>query len=346
MAKKIVIVGAGIIGCSTAYHLSTLFSTSQCQITLISDRFSPYTTSDKSSGCIIPFDVTDPPCSDSVEGTGDIRRWARETIDHVEGLYHSPEVAQIGVTHAYGCEALAGHEGPDEEEPWWTYLTHGFRRVTSKEEKKAFNIPDEYDNVVFFGMYFIDCRVYLPWLMKNFKKNGGIMEQQKVSDLNQLSSKYDIVINCTGLEASTLVPDKDVFPVSGEAISVSAPWLKNFVVLVNLKANELMYVYPRSSEVLLGGSAKVKDYNSESDVKLSESRLEACKKFVPGLENARVLGSWVGLRPCRSKIRLTSDKMPDSGAIIVHCYGHGSKGISLHWGSALEVGRLVLKIVT
>ena len=341
MAKRVAIVGAGIIGCATAYHLSEQFNSSQCQITLISELFSPYTTSEKSSGAIIPFDVTDPPCSDSVEGQGDIRRWSRETIDRMRELYHSPDVAQIGVTYSYGCEAATGHK----ENPWWASLADGFRRLTDEKERKAFNIPKEYETAFFFGMHILDCRLYLPWLMDNFRKNGGIIKQQKITSLDELTGTYDIVINCTGLGASTLVPDDELFPVSGEAITVSAPWMKTFLALFNKKESSSMYVYPRSSDVLLGGTSKVNDWNDKSNIEVSQSKLQACREAVPGLQKARVMSNWVGLRPCRQKIRLTSEKISPSSTLI-HCYGHGSKGISLHWGSALEIGRLVSNIVS
>ena len=345
--KKIAIVGGGIIGCSTAYRLSTVLPSDKCQITLISDKFSPHTTSDLSSGCLIPFDVTYPPSSDSVEGVGDIRRWARETIDHAQKLYLSPDVVEVGITHIYGCEAIAvGLDSDTIEDPWWTYLTHGFRRITDEEEKKAFNVPSGYNNVISFGLYLLDSRVYLPWLMSNFRKNCGIVKQQKITDLAKLAKEYDIVINCTGLGAYDLVSDKDIFPISGEAMSLNAPWLKNFVVLID-GTQDFTYIYPRSSDVVVGGTSKVNDWNDKSNVETSVSRLEACRKVMPGLEKARVMSTWVGLRPGRSKIRLTCDTMlPDSSVTIIHCYGHGSKGISLHWGCALEIEKMVSKIIT
>ena len=336
--KKIAVVGGGIIGCSTVYHLSTLFPTHQCTITLISEKFSPYTTSDLSGGTIIPFDVTNPPCCDSVEGVGDIRRWARETIDHVEQLYLSRDAARIGVNHVYGCEAF----GKELETPWWATLTHGFRRVTDKGELRAFNIPDECKTVFFFGLYSIDCRLYLPWLMENFQKNGGSVKQQKVTDLAKLRGEYDIVINCTGLGSSQLVADKELFPISGEAISVNAPWIKNFLVVKC--SSKYIYVYPRTEDVLLGGTCVVNDWNTASNPEVSQSQLNACQETMPSLKNARVMSTWVGLRPGRSKIRLDYDKSFQDMTVI-HCYGHGSKGISLHWGCAVEIEKMVSAIL-
>lgn len=338
--KKIAIVGAGIIGCSTAYHLSKLFSNDNCEITIISETFSPYTTSDRSSGCVIPFDVTNPPSSDSIEGTGDILRWAKETICHVEELHRSPEVAEIGVTHVYGCEA----KDAEYEKPWWSSLVHGYRRITSEEEKRVFNVSAKYDCVIAFGLYILDCRLYLPWLLRNCKKRNVIVKQQKICNLSDLAATYDIVINCTGVAAAKLVPDKDVFPIRGEALSINAPWLKTFVVIVD--KSELLFIFPRTTDVVMGGTAQIDDWNDESDDELSESRLKACRKVFPGLEKARVMSTWAGLRPGRSKIRLTHETVPGrSNSIIIHCYGHGSKGIALHWGSALEIGRLVTKMI-
>ena len=344
MAKNVAVVGAGIIGCSTAYHLSELLEGSQHKITLISERFTPYTTSDLSIGVVLPFDVSDPPCCDGVEGVGDITRWSRETIDRIQELYHSPDVVQIGLSHIYGCQAT-NYSTNGDEDPWWSGLTHGFRRLVDEEERRAFNIPTDYRTAFFFGMYIIDCREYLPWLMNNFQKNGGKVLQQKISNLAELASgPYDIIINCSGLGASTLVSDKELYPISGELVSVHAPWIKNFLFLVDNSEGSICVTMPRSSDVVLGVTAKENDWNDKSDVLVSQSLLTKCKEMLPGLESARVLSTWIGLRPCRGKIRLTCEQSSNSQTLI-HCYGHGSKGVALHWGCALEIGRLVSKIL-
>ena len=43
----------------------------------------------------------------------------------------------------------------------------------------------------------------------------------------------------------------------------------------------------------------------------------------------------VGLRPVRPEVRLEVEDR------TVHCYGHGGAGVTLSWGCADEVARLV-----
>lgn len=53
MAKaKIVVVGAGLIGLSTAVYISD--SITNCTVSVMADRFSPNTTSDVAAGMLIP----------------------------------------------------------------------------------------------------------------------------------------------------------------------------------------------------------------------------------------------------------------------------------------------------
>ena len=63
---------------------------------------------------------------------------------------------------------------------------------------------------------------------------------------------------------------------------------------------------------------------------------------------ATVDREWVGLRPGRDSIRLEVQDLPltagkaSSGTLkVVHNYGHGGGGITLHWGCAGDAVRLV-----
>jgi D-amino-acid oxidase len=52
-----------------------------------------------------------------------------------------------------------------------------------------------------------------------------------------------------------------------------------------------------------------------------------------------VLGHAVGLRPARQDVRLEAEPRP--AGRLVHNYGHGGAGVTLSWGCAEEVVRLV-----
>ncbi|WP_447647095.1 FAD-dependent oxidoreductase [Nocardioides zeae] len=56
---------------------------------------------------------------------------------------------------------------------------------------------------------------------------------------------------------------------------------------------------------------------------------------MPALRGATVLRHKVGLRPLRAAVRV--ERQGD----VVHCYGHGGAGVTLAWGCAEEVTRLV-----
>jgi len=53
MAIKVAIIGAGIMGTSTAYRL--LLQRPNVDMTIISREFSPNTTSDGAGGCWVPY---------------------------------------------------------------------------------------------------------------------------------------------------------------------------------------------------------------------------------------------------------------------------------------------------
>jgi glycine/D-amino acid oxidase-like deaminating enzyme len=58
--------------------------------------------------------------------------------------------------------------------------------------------------------------------MKKFKENGGKVLHQKVENLQQVCGQhYDVVINCTGVQARNLVGDNTVQPVRGQVLRVS-----------------------------------------------------------------------------------------------------------------------------
>ena len=78
--RRVIVVGAGVIGLSAAVHLCERFGDG-LDITLVSEKVSPDTTGDKAGMLIYPADwnKTDSLLSESEEQTTSLR-WATETF--------------------------------------------------------------------------------------------------------------------------------------------------------------------------------------------------------------------------------------------------------------------------
>ena len=78
---------------------------------------------------------------------------------------------------------------------------------------------------------------------------------------------------------------------------------------------------------------------TEPDPEVHEAILERVRTVVPELAGARVLGARVGLRPVAPAVSLVAAER--GGRLVVTNHGHGGAGVTLSWGCAEEVARLV-----
>lgn len=174
-----------------------------------------------------------------------------------------------------------------------------------------------------------------------------------------------------------------------QVLRVEAPWIQNYY-----NSNAEHYIIPQTDCVVLGGTLQRGDWDAAPRDSDSQRIIDGCAGLLPGLRGAHVKEVWVGLRPCRSAVRLevemmrrdgdsgsaadaagdrssgcscsagvsneSSRRQADNGSAssssapsgdlfrysgvlvpVVHCYGHGGAGITLHWGCASEVAALV-----
>ncbi|XP_014721683.2 D-aspartate oxidase isoform X1 [Equus asinus] len=321
---RIAVVGAGLMGLSTAVCIPTLVP--RCSVTVIADKFTPDTTSDVAAGILIPHAYPDTPVHKQ-------KQWFRETFDHLFAIASSAEAGDAGVYLVSGWQIFRSM--PTEEVPFWADVVLGFRKMTEAELKK---FPQHV-----FGQAFttLKCEgpVYLPWLEKRVKRSGGLMVPQRIEDLWELHPSFDIVVNCSGLGSRQLAGDSTIFPVRGQVLKVQAPWLKHFI----RDGSGLTYIYPGISNVTLGGTRQKGDWNLSPDAEISRDIFSRCCALEPSLHRACDIREKVGLRPSRPGIRLQKELLAqDSRRLpVVHHYGHGSGGFSMHWGTALEAARLV-----
>ncbi|KAK3089063.1 hypothetical protein FSP39_000502 [Pinctada imbricata] len=333
--SNVCVVGAGIIGLSSAVRVQE--SGPSVRVTVIADKFSPSTTGDGSPGTWKPHLLN--------EDQADlIREWSEETFEHLLTLQRSPLAGKLGV------QLLSGYNfSQAAQNPSWKTKVFGFRNIRDDELKIC---PDlKYENTkrgVFYTTLSIDVKSYLSWLQERFVANGGLLEERKINQLEQLFYDYDVIVNCTGIGSHDLVGDRELTPVRGQLMKVEAPWIKYFIIRQDPKddTNEV-FIFPGRDVVTLGGTAQVGNWNPDIDPVDAESIWKNCLALMPSLKDAKVLNNWVGFRPKRTHVRLEMETRQTDGRnkMIVHNYGHSGSGVTLHWGCAGHAAILVREAV-
>ncbi|PSN50883.1 D-aspartate oxidase [Blattella germanica] len=133
--------------------------------------------------------------------------------------------------------------------------------------------PSDIRGGVHFMTFTLEPSRYLPYLTKKFQLHGGKIQQLKVERLEDLCGQFDVVINCSGIQAHQLVNDRLVAPVK-------APWM--FTILGE-HADDGNYIIPNMDAVILGGTHQQDDWNTNPDPKDSKAILEGCSRLIPGL---------------------------------------------------------------
>jgi len=183
----------------------------------------------------------------------------------------------------------------------------------------------------------MDTTIYLGYLATRFREAGGkINANVYFNNLEEVDSRFDLVINCCGIGARELVRDLDVEPHRGQVAIV--PKIEGLSCVIVCDDAPLMYAIPRTNDCVFGGTNELSD-NLAADPATTSRIVTECSRVL-NVNEPRVLAECVGLRPFRtSGIRLERDQLGD-GRTLIHNYGHGGAGFTLSWGCACEVFEL------
>ena len=183
----------------------------------------------------------------------------------------------------------------------------------------------------------MDTTIYLDYLVNRFVTAGGsIAANTHFAKLEDIDSKFDLVINCAGIGARELVNDADLEPHRGQVAIV--PRIKDLPYAVVCDDDPLMYAIPRRNDCVFGGTNELS--NDLAVDSATTTRIVAQCTRTLNIEKPDVLAGRVGLRPFRkSGVRVECARL-DDGRTGIHNYGHGGSGFTLSWGCAAEVFQL------
>lgn len=199
-------------------------------------------------------------------------------------------------------------------------------------------VPDGFAGGFCATVPMIDMPRYLDYLTRRLAAAGCGIERRTVRSLAEAADAAPIVVNCTGLAAGALTGDDTVRPVFGQHLVLTNPGLRQLFVEINGGPEWTCY-FPHPRRVVCGGIGVPGRWDTTPDPELSERILRRCRRIEPRLGDADVIETITGLRPDRPSVRVAAE--PLGRARCIHNYGHGGNGVTLSWGCARDVLRLV-----
>lgn len=306
---RVIVVGAGVIGLSCAIRLLQAGH----RVDVIARELPQETTSAVAAALWYPY---------LAYPREQVDAWGAASLAVFEELAADPAT---GVVSQWGVELLR-ERAP---RPEWAGAVPTFR--------EAERVPDGYAGGWSLRVPVIEMPVYLDWLTRRLHELGGTLTRMALPHLPRPEGVT--VVNCSGLGALGLARDPSMTPIRGQVVVVEQVGLEQWWV----DDSELAYAIPRSETIVLGGTAQDSVWGTMPDPAVARAIVARCARMVPEfgwrLERARVVAHRVGLRPGRPSVRLEEEIGGERR--VVHCYGHGGSGVTLSWGCAAEVARLV-----
>ncbi|MFV0308186.1 MAG: NAD(P)/FAD-dependent oxidoreductase [Desertimonas sp.] len=309
---RTVVVGAGVIGLTTAIRLAEAGH----RVEIVTADEPLATTSTAATG-MVGFGFAEP--LDKAPG------WRQATVVELEGSMG----AGLGVRLQPGL--LAGPE------PF--HAPESFRALPGYRVAQRHELPDGFAPGFWVDMIAVDLDRYLPDLVRRAERAGVTIEIGRVAVLDDLDA--DVVVNAAGIGALDLVDDPDLWADWGMHVIVeNRGGLDHHFMEMPSGQDRWISWMPHGDRVLIGGASVPHRREPAADPAVRAELLTRLAVVNPELAAAPVIGLNAGVRPARRAVRVETEIRP-TGRMVVHNYGHGGLGLTLSWGTADEVVALV-----
>lgn len=374
MTTRVVVLGAGCFGLASAIELLK----AGYEVTIVSERRTPNTTSDGAGA------LWRPQIEKANHQWATFDQWGQFTLKKLAALNRSYNAEETGIMWVNGIEfhnqqlpvprfsehVIGFHEMRESE-----LALMGLKRAkfgfqfTSIIADMTIYLPFLEREFVHSGGKFIDGTI------KSFE--GPQYSDQ--TEVNTCMDQADLIVNCLGLAPMTLLNDKEMKPIRGYLVRVTCPSVHHWY----RESESWSYIFPRRNEIVLGGTYDIGETDCTENNELAQSIIDKCCDIVPELKHAKLVNHWVGLRPHRNTLRLEMEMPIDSSSSsssepriipcptsvecyghdsphinntlknvdcarsrvpIIHNYGAGGSGMTLHWGCAVDVLQLAKRV--
>eukprot|EP00892_Ulva_mutabilis_P009471 jgi/Ulvmu1/6897/UM031_0103.1 len=333
----VAVLGSGIMGLTTALQIKQRWG--DVSVDVIFESTLVESTSHGAGGLWEPYQI---------EGSADedINRWGGATYSHFQELLLSPDCNKSGVQflacHQIFTQAFLDAHGGAVAAPSWAPIVHNYVVHAPGDALQLYGSHGEIAQMHEFGTYVVDQPRYLHFLKARLEEDheGVTLKHARAQSFEEVAELgYQCVFNCTGWGAHEIAADADMIPVRGQVRRMYAPWQKHAVML-----DKEFYILPNVDSVVVGGTQQRGLERTKPVAADAKKIWAAAVRMWPGIAGADPIDEWAGVRPVRtSGVRIEREliEAPAGGSVpLVHNYGHGGSGITLHWGcvqQALEL---------
>lgn len=130
----------------------------------------------------------------------------------------------------------------------------------------------------------IEPAILLSRLTQDFHLAGGRLVIKNFSDLSEvLALSEQVVFNCSGLGAAELFGDTELVPAKGQLVLLPPDPAIDYITMGG--GDGILYMFPRSDVLLLGGTFEVNDYTSHPDPGETERIIAGHRRLYAGFGN-------------------------------------------------------------
>jgi D-amino-acid oxidase len=250
----VAVVGSGIMGLTSA----RLLQDAGWNVTIYTRNVARHTTSNVAAGEWGPFSIQDPEVSSDAFKSQYL--WAARIAHHAYTNLGGPDygvrwLEQYNLSDAV-IEEDSGPLSLSDLYPYEAILGPGEHPFPTRYARRSVTMQ-------------IDPAVLLRRLIQDFQNAGGKFVIREFADRDDvLSVSEKVIFNCTGLGAAKLFGDTELTPIKGQLVFLPPDPAVDYMTLGG--GEGMLYMFPRSDVVLLGGTYKIGDYSTNVEAEETE----------------------------------------------------------------------------
>lgn len=344
MLEPTIIIGAGVLGLSTAYTVLTTHPKTPIMILaaeLPTDPRTSWTPDYASMWAGAHYRPIAPSTPEQhVERAYAMKTYAkmRYLAQHhpVSGVAILPGVEYLekpGVTEL-ALQTGDMYAGPGDR----------FRLLAAAELPEGVAWGCEYDT------YCVNVTIYCQWLLRQLEALGARVVRRRLRNPEDAFSTATslgfrdakVVINCSGRGFDV---DPNTYPIRGQTVLVRQQYWRTVTRQCREGGWSFLIPRPQNGGTIVGGTKEVGSWDGKVSDRTRQELLERAAKYFPDFvadsADFDVVSDNVGRRPARNGGLRAEVEVLAGRRRVVHGYGAGGRGYEISWGVAEELARLL-----